>query len=188
MNNFYIEAANHTYINNVQVYPQVKDKKALVRVKIKSDKGGKATIWINGKAWNTPEDKSGDVRSGKGEAGENLYELLLDMEMPPSWSEISCPALYRLNITIRKDKELDNQVVNFGMREFSTIGTQFAINGFKTFLRGKHGLRCISSYRLCSHGCRGMAESISDSQKLWHQPLSLSFLYLLRAILSRLQI
>lgn len=138
--NFYIEAANHTYINNVQVYPQVKDKKALVRVKIKSDKGGKATIWINGKAWNTPEDRS--LRQQKFQvkvkAGENQYELLLDMGNDPLlWSEFH-PALYRLNITIRKDKELDNQVVNFGMREFSTIGTQFAINGFKTFLRGKH--------------------------------------------------
>ena len=36
------------------------------------------------------------------------------------------------------DGVLDAVTTDFGMRKFSTSGTQFTINGLKTFLRGKH--------------------------------------------------
>ena len=53
------------------------------------------------------------------------------------WSEFN-PALYKLAVTLKGKKVLDNTSVDFGMRKFSTEGTQFTINGTKTFLRGKH--------------------------------------------------
>jgi len=53
------------------------------------------------------------------------------------WSEFN-PALYRLDVTFKGKKLLDNTTLNFGMHKFSTQGTQFTINGIKTFLRGKH--------------------------------------------------
>ena len=52
------------------------------------------------------------------------------------WSEFK-PALYKLTITLKGKKVLDNTTIDFGIRKFSAIGTQFAINGIKTFLRGK---------------------------------------------------
>jgi beta-galactosidase/beta-glucuronidase len=43
-----------------------------------------------------------------------------------------------LTVVISQDQLRDVQTVPFGMREFTVAGTQFAINGRTTFLRGKH--------------------------------------------------
>ena len=54
------------------------------------------------------------------------------------WSEFN-PALYKLVVTLKsRNKILDNTITDFGMRKFSTLGTQFTINSIKTFLRSKH--------------------------------------------------
>ena len=53
------------------------------------------------------------------------------------WSEFD-PALIQTECNPKGEKVLDNTTVDFGMRKFSTQGTQFTINGTKTFLRGKH--------------------------------------------------
>lgn len=53
------------------------------------------------------------------------------------WDEYETP-VYSLTAIISNDKLKDAQTVNFGMRKFIAKGTQFEINGRKTFLRGKH--------------------------------------------------
>ena len=50
------------------------------------------------------------------------------------WSEHH-PSLYRIHVTIDGYDEMEK---TFGVRSFTTQGTQFAINGNTTFLRGKH--------------------------------------------------
>ena len=70
--------------------------------------------------------------------GENKIELTLDMgNRMQTWSEFH-PTLYALNVTLATNEGKDNIITDFGMRDFATEGTQFTINGFKTFLRGKH--------------------------------------------------
>jgi len=51
------------------------------------------------------------------------------------WDEFS-PHLYRLDVSIAGEGFADQKTVTFGMREIGTEGTQFTINGRKTFLRG----------------------------------------------------
>lgn len=57
----------------------------------------------------------------------------LDKELK-TWSEAH-PNLYRLHVILDGYDEME---IRFGLRKFSTHGTQFTINDNLTFLRGKH--------------------------------------------------
>lgn len=140
LGDFYIEALPFSSIHSVQVYPQVDQKQARVVVEVDADKAGKATLYFEGYAWNTPgkhilSSQQLNVHLTK---GRNIVELPLRMgDSPLLWSEFH-PALYKLNVALRTGKHRDNRTVDFGMRKFEVQGTQFVINGYKTFLRGKH--------------------------------------------------
>lgn len=137
---FYIEAVPVSYIQSVQVYPEVDKKQALVIVEVDADKDGKAILDVDGYAWNTSETHtlSPQKLAVRLKKGRNRIELPVNMgDKPLLWSEFH-PALYKLNITLRAGKKRDSRMVDFGMRKFEVEGTQFVINGYKTFLRGKH--------------------------------------------------
>ena len=137
---FYIEAVPVSYIQSVQVYPEVDKKQALVIVEVDADKDGKAILDVDGYAWNTSETHtlSPQQLAVRLKKGRNRIELPVNMgDKPLLWSEFH-PALYKLNITLRAGKNRDSRMVDFGMRKFEVEGTQFVINGYKTFLRGKH--------------------------------------------------
>lgn len=137
---FYIEAVPVSYIQSVQVYPEVDKKQALVIVEVDADKDGKAILDVDGYAWNTSETHtlSPQQLAVRLKKGRNRIKLPVNMgDKPLLWSEFH-PALYKLNITLRAGKKRDSRMVDFGMRKFEVEGTQFVINGYKTFLRGKH--------------------------------------------------
>ena len=52
------------------------------------------------------------------------------------WDEFF-PALYRITITLESPRGTDEHMLTTGLREFRARGTQFAINGRTTFLRGE---------------------------------------------------
>lgn len=137
---FYIEAVPDAFIQSVQVYPQVDKKQALVVVEVDAEKDGKGTLDVEGYAWNTPGKHTllPQQLAVHLKKGRNKVEIPISMgDAPLLWSEFH-PALYKLNVTLRSGKDRDNRVVDFGMRKFEVQGTQFVINGYKTFMRGKH--------------------------------------------------
>lgn len=70
--------------------------------------------------------------------GANVVSVSVDMgESPLLWSEFH-PHLYRFDVSVEADGHSDSVTEHIGMRDFSVSGTSFTINGFKTFLRGKH--------------------------------------------------
>ena len=140
LGDFYIEATPHTYLEQVQVYPSVKEKKARIHVNIYSDSEQSGVVTLSAKTWNTQQEHQlPDMEKQVGlSKGENKIELTLDMgNRMQTWSEFH-PTLYALNVTLATNEGKDNIITDFGMRDFATEGTQFTINGFKTFLRGKH--------------------------------------------------
>lgn len=140
LGDFYIEATPQTYLKQVQVYPSVKEKKARVSVNIYSTADQSATVTLSAKAWNTPKKhRLQDVEKQIGlKKGDNKVELELDMgDRMQTWSEFH-PALYVLDVTLSSPEGKDNLITDFGMRDFATEGTRFTINGFRTFMRGKH--------------------------------------------------
>ncbi len=140
--NFCLEEVNPVCIENVIVYPDIVKKDVIVKVKIRIDGEvpEKPELILEAYAWNTEKKHSVPRKSFplKLEKGENVVELTYHMGgRVKLWSEFE-PAMYKLNVTLEGREVLDNSVIDFGMREFSTSGTRFTINGIKTFLRGKH--------------------------------------------------
>lgn len=140
LGDFYIEGLPATYIQSVQVYPEIERKQARVIVSLVSDREIKGNLSIEGYAWNSPKSHKLDTydRQTSVHTGENRIEMILPMGANPLvWSEFH-PALYKLHIQWNEGKNRDRQTVDFGMRRFDVEGTQFVLNGCKTFLRGKH--------------------------------------------------
>ena len=137
---FYIEALPSSHIENIQIYPDIANNKAKAILIINSNDSSSALLNIDGAAWNTSDVSEIEPYHIKLnlKPGLNQIELPINFEgQPLLWSEFH-PILYKANFILSKNGETDNVSVNFGMRDFSTQGTQFIINGNKTFLRGKH--------------------------------------------------
>lgn len=134
----YLEASSRTRINTIQVYPDVSGKKIGVVLEIeKPELVDQFTVELqlekelNGKRVVLPTMQSTQTSAA------NLrleYDLAENCDF---WDEFHRP-LYRLRAKIRSGEVADERCVSFGMRQFEADGTQFAINGRKLFLRGKH--------------------------------------------------
>ena len=136
-----LEALNPVHLESVTVYPD--PEKKIIRVKVRIAAGsviaGKTFITLNAESWNVREKEKLPLRKFQVslKTGENEAELSYKMGKYNPWSEFS-PAMYKLTIGLNSPGRIDELSVDFGMRKFSTLGTQFTINGIKTFLRGKH--------------------------------------------------
>lgn len=135
-----IEKEN-VYFDNIQVFPDIHKKTALVRftIKNKTGKARKYNIYADAVSFNCNELYKTETVKRKISIPEGRSEF--DMELPVGdkmqlWSEFS-PAMYKLSIGIYKGKKvIDTASVNFGMREIKTEGKWFYVNGRKTMLRG----------------------------------------------------
>lgn len=133
----YLEAREPLHVSDVQVYPDASSRSAWVRVKLASPQLLKEgmTVELQAEAWNTSVSHRVEplVLPLSPSQGEYFWKYDLGDEAQ-LWSEFH-PALYRLTVKLNGR---DEQTVSFGLRDFSTSGTHFSINGHKTFLRGKH--------------------------------------------------
>lgn len=137
---FYLEASDQCYIEDIQIYPNVKNHSATIKVKIKNNlpDASNAEISFYAESWNSPKKHKTGIISQSIDLAKREFSFELDLgKNVLLWSEFT-PSLYRLAVTLQGEKIQDTQYVDFGMREFSTRGTQFVINDKITFLRGKH--------------------------------------------------
>jgi hypothetical protein len=121
-----LRATPLVWLDDVQVYPNVEQKSALVKIHIGNDTGasgtgtvsiGKETMPVN---WNAV---GGEV------------SLAVPLGDQAQWWDEFHPALQQLTVMLNSP-ESDSRTVTFGLRQISTDGTQFTINGRKTFFRG----------------------------------------------------
>ncbi len=146
-----LKATDDIRIERLAVCPDIDNKKASVQVVFggelkKAFAGNRTTgnVIVNARSWNTEKPhRLPPVRIPLKDIDENgtfSFELEIGENMQ-LWSEFD-PVLYRLSVEVEGKsagkKFVDKREVDFGMRKFNTIGTSFAINGKKTFLRGKH--------------------------------------------------
>lgn len=137
---FGLEANEGILISDLQVYPDVSSKTIPVVARIKSSVSGAAKITVKGYVWNTNEEatipeQTIDIQLGE---GQDIYKFDISTgDKQILWSEFD-PALYKVNFEIESQNIKDTYTIDFGIRDFSTKGTQFTINSLKTFLRGKH--------------------------------------------------
>lgn len=132
-----LTAADSVWITDIQVYPNVARKIAVVRMKINTESGNAVMckLALTAESFNS-EKKHRLQPINSSVDSSNVIEIEYPMgENALLWDEFS-PNLYRMKATIEGKGFFDSKTVTFGMREFKTKGTQFTINGRKTFLRG----------------------------------------------------
>lgn len=134
--NMTLAAKPSIYIEDVQIYPNIKSKSAKVKVNLKGN-GGPGTssltlqALLSGKTVGEPvklavEQKDGDAWA---EATVNLGDDAL------LWSEYN-PHVYQMQVIVESSDGKDKKDVDFGLREFKANGTRFEVNGQPIFLRG----------------------------------------------------
>ncbi|MGN7986289.1 exo-beta-1,4-galactosidase [Pedobacter sp. 22226] len=134
-------AGSPVYFDDIQVYPDLKNKSARVKIQLKANAGESSTgkITLVATTFNTknilqvkPVTAAYQITNGEGS---------LEINFPmgnkiATWDEFD-PALYRLTATLNsKDGKKDEKKIQFGMREFKAVGRTFEINGRPVFLRG----------------------------------------------------
>ena len=127
-------------IQNIQVFPDLKTKTALVRLKILNLVGHSvnAKVLLLAKSFNS--DKSHIVTPVETPVTLQGKDTIVTIVLPignemQTWDEFN-PTLYNLSASITYDKQADVLTTEFGMREITIQGKYFYINGNKTVLRG----------------------------------------------------
>lgn len=120
--NFYIEICNQIYIEDIQIYPDRKNRYISVKLNLKGEKNHRVKVYVS------DADKILHVSEYDLIEGDNEFTYHMEEDVT-GWSEHT-PKLYTLHV--------DEQAIDFGFRDFLAAGSHFEINGHKTFLRGKH--------------------------------------------------
>jgi hypothetical protein len=129
------------YIDDVRIFPDIHNESAKVIVIInnpgKIDFKGKLKIQAENYSSDHSSKLPAKIVTIVTNSGEQQIALEYKIRKPQLWSEFT-PVLYKMSVTLSgSDKNTtDNRSVDFGMREFSTNGTRFEMNGKPTFLRG----------------------------------------------------
>jgi len=138
LGDLYLEASDKTYLADLQVYPDIDSRKIAVKLQI-DNQLNLDSLAINLFVEKTVTNKT---RRLKTIHFHSVCQPEIDLEYELGaecslWDEYEQP-IYHLTAEISHGNIKDSQTVPFGMRKFAVKGTQFAINGRTTFLRGKH--------------------------------------------------
>ena len=131
-----LKSTPKTWIDDVQVYPDIDNKTAKVVVTVKGN--GKATLTLSAESFNSPAKHTVApvTETVKASAAGTVAEVTLPMgEDMQLWDEFN-PALYKLTVALSSSVGEDKRTVQFGARKFEIKGKWFYINGRKTMLRG----------------------------------------------------
>jgi hypothetical protein len=140
-----LSALPPVWITDVQVFPRVSDRSARVRVSFANATGrraqGKLSLFVE-PGPNLTRPLTARPVSLNFDTDQAAVTTELEVALGESaelWDEFA-PALYRLRSEVRGEsggRPFEHaHTTTFGLREFTTQGTQFLINGRKTFLRG----------------------------------------------------
>jgi len=133
------------WLDEIQVYPKAKEKKARVRAVIGNITGKAASgqIRVACESYNVENPSVFKTQSIKIRASEreNVIEFTYEPgDDVPLWDEFQ-PAMLRLTLSLETkagDGQFsDQRSVNFGMRDFTKERNRLKINGKSVFLRGR---------------------------------------------------
>ncbi len=130
-----LQFRGNAYLDDVQVYPEPHRKAVTIRAQVIGMPEGGLTV--------SAASVHGGIshRAAPASYAATEGELAIRYELGEGallWSDAE-PNLYKLTLTLENSGGMADTVeVLVGLREFSAEGDKFAINGRKTFLRGKH--------------------------------------------------
>jgi len=133
-----LQATDKLWIEHIAVYPDAMSKAARICIVLGNELGhpasGRITLHCTAPGTDIKcELHFTDARDGQ------IVETRLELgPNAPLWDEFQ-PVLHHLSVAVFADSgEKDSSETRFGLRDFSTRGTQFILNGRPVFLRGKH--------------------------------------------------
>ena len=137
-----LRAFDKVHLADVQVYPDVAHKSARVRVTLANParRPLDGTLSFNARLMTDSSSGSGShvVRQTQPFSGaDSLIAVTVNLSLGDSivlWDAFH-PDLYMLDVQMHTAAFRSQRRVTFGMRDFSTKGTQFLINGRPLFLR-----------------------------------------------------
>ena len=126
-------ASDKVAIGGVKVFPHVADRTADVEVRIVNRlcEAVAGTVTVVGGA------QRGVARFADARSGSVVRLRVPFAPETPLWDEFS-PSLQTIGVSLDSGACHDETSVRFGFCEFRTRGSQFAVNGKPTFLRGRH--------------------------------------------------
>lgn len=131
-----LQAMPKTFIEDIQVFPDLQNKRALVKVNVRGDASG--TLTVSAESFNSERiHQIPAVNQVVKTSGVDTWiEMVLSMGSDYlTWNEFH-PNLYKLTATLKTKKGIDIRETRFGMRDFTIKGKYFYVNGQKTILRG----------------------------------------------------
>lgn len=134
----YMTAKPVFFIKDVQLYPDIDRKQVLARVVIGHERLNRKKVKITLQAASAQDKASLPVVTKTNISGTLLDTINIKYPMgahPELWSEHH-PNLYVMRVNLASGEGHDTRTIQFGMRKFSSEGTQFRINGHPTILRG----------------------------------------------------
>jgi hypothetical protein len=151
-----LRATDPVWIDDVQVYPDVSNKTARVRVVVGNITGkpAKGRMTVGSESYNVANPALFQTQTVEVDAPEpkNAIEFVYKPGGEvPLWDEFQ-PALMRLDLKLETTVDdvgfNDQRSVRFGMREFTREGRRLLLNGRPVFLRGR--IDC-ANYPLTGH-------------------------------------
>nr|WP_315241722.1 sugar-binding domain-containing protein [uncultured Flavobacterium sp.] len=136
-----LESFSPVFIDDVQIYPDVKNRKARVKITLNNSTPDefKGKLSLFAKSFNSPKsDQTKEITNQVTISG--VDSKIIEIELPfgkdmLTWDEFD-PALYHLAVKLNAKGIQSEKKVQFGMREFKIKGNQFLINDVPVFLRG----------------------------------------------------
>lgn len=138
-----IYATDKVFLSDVQIYPDIINRKVFLKTKIENytNLDLEYTLTVNVKSIcdnNTHRIEPAIFKINNKDAGILQFEYQMGEHLL-LWDEFS-PNLYEMELLLSgaggQQIISDRKNVVFGMKEFKASGTQFTVNGRKTFLRG----------------------------------------------------
>jgi hypothetical protein len=140
-----LRATAPVWLDDVQVYPDIEKKQAVIRATIGNITGepaaGRITVSCESRNSDSPRTFPSQSIQLDAPQQENVIEWTYDLgDDVPLWDEFQ-PTLLRLALqldaTVGDSSHRDKRSVDFGMRRFAARRSQFTINDRPVFLRGK---------------------------------------------------
>lgn len=138
LGNMALQAQDPIYIDDLQIYPNVKANTVTARVKLKKTSEAAFDVTLSasirsknesGKTWTLIEKVTLNKK-------EQIYEMTYKLPEPAkTWDEFD-PNLYTFDLQAQTKSTSDKRQATFGFRDFKAQRNTFELNGLPVFLRG----------------------------------------------------
>lgn len=130
-------AAAKIALGTIQLFPDVTNKKVVVKGMLKTSGELPKTVQLIAKAASNKNNETLETLTKEvAIAADGSFEMNYPMgESPGLWDEFS-PNLYTLKLQLITDQITDEKEIVFGMRDFAVNGKRFSINERPVYLRG----------------------------------------------------